>query len=178
VVYGNRAYDNALLELKDLVASRGCLPIACAAYVGEHAFSSAELPVAAGRPNADDLLHARGFGQRVRAKVESISSPAQLLDFPVPGVRPYGGITQLWDVDFIAVDASCTQCGLCAQVCPMGAIDPDDSARIDHVKCITCCACIKNCPQGARTMKAGPVRDAAIRLNTRFQAPKQPEVFL
>jgi ferredoxin len=178
VVYGNRVYDNALLELKDLVKSRGCIPIAGAAYVGEHAFSSAELPIASGRPNADDLQHARELGQRVRAKVEAISSVAQAAEVVVPGVRPYGGVTQLWDVDFIAVDDTCIHCGVCAEVCPMGAVDPEDSARIDHVKCITCCACIKNCPQGARTMKPGPVMDAAIRLNARFKVPKQPESFL
>jgi flavodoxin len=34
VVYGNRAYENALLELKDIVTSRGCIPIAGAAYIG------------------------------------------------------------------------------------------------------------------------------------------------
>ena len=39
VVYGNRAYENALLELKDTVTKSGCIPIAGAAYIGEHSFS-------------------------------------------------------------------------------------------------------------------------------------------
>jgi len=178
VVYGNRVYDNALLELTDDVRGRGCVPVAAAAYIGEHSFSNSEIPVARGRPNEDDLSHAREFGQRIRHKLESASMISQVPCVPVPGTRPYGGITKLWDVDFIAVDDRCSQCGQCAEGCPTGAIDPEHSEAIDQVKCITCCACIKNCPQGARTMKPGPVRDAAIRLNTLYKEPKQPECFL
>ena len=55
VVYGNRAYDDALLELKDTLVNRGCIPVACAAFIGEHSFSSSETPTAQGRPDADDL---------------------------------------------------------------------------------------------------------------------------
>lgn len=44
VVYGNRVYDDALLELEDMVTTCGGIPIACAAYVGEHSFSSSETP--------------------------------------------------------------------------------------------------------------------------------------
>jgi NAD(P)H-dependent FMN reductase len=46
VVYGNRVYDDALLELKDILVKCGCIPIACAAYIGEHSFSSLETPIA------------------------------------------------------------------------------------------------------------------------------------
>jgi len=38
VVYGNLAYENALLELKDVLTKCGCKPIAGAAYIGEHSF--------------------------------------------------------------------------------------------------------------------------------------------
>ncbi len=71
VVYGNREYDDALLELKDCVTGRGCLPIACAAFVGEHSFSGSETPIAAGRPDARDLSYAEAFGERIKAKLES-----------------------------------------------------------------------------------------------------------
>lgn len=55
VVYGNRAFEDALLELKDIMIGRGCIPVAGAAFIGEHSFSSAEAPVAAGRPDQNDL---------------------------------------------------------------------------------------------------------------------------
>ena len=178
VLYGNRAYENALLELKDLMTQSGCKPVACAAYIGEHSFSSPELPTAPGRPDEKDLRHARQLGAKIREKLLSIESAGQIEDIAVPGEHPYDGVAELWDVDFIAVSQECTQCGICAQNCPTGAIDHEDSSVIDIVKCITCCACIKICPQKARSIKPGPVMEAALRLNRLFQEPKQPEFFI
>ena len=178
VVYGNRAYDDALLELKNIMTERGCMPIACAAYIGEHSFSNSKTPTAEGRPDASDLKHAELLGRKINEKLRSVSSVDHVSDINIPGNYPYGGITKLWSVDFIAISNECTQCGICAEGCPVGAIDPDNSNLIDREKCITCCACIKNCPQNARTMKTGPVKDAAIRLNKLYKERKEPEFFL
>lgn len=177
VVYGNRAYENALLELKDIAASHGCIPVAGAAYIGEHSFSDSGAPVALGRPDADDLEHASAFGKRIREKLQCVSAVSQFPDLQVPGSHPYGGITELWDVDFIAVSDQCAQCGICAEVCPVGAVDLDNSALIDQQKCITCRACIKRCPQDARSMKPGPVKEAQNKIVTLYKEPKQPECF-
>ncbi len=178
VVYGNRVYDDALLELKNIVAKSGAVPVACGAYIGEHSFSSTETPTAHGRPDEDDMAHAKAFGEAAREKLESITQIAEIGKVCVPGTYPYTGSNQLWDVDFIAVSDQCTQCGLCAKVCPVAAVDSQDSALIDVEKCITCCACIKRCPQNAKSIKASPVKDASIRLNTLFGEPKKPEIFL
>jgi ferredoxin len=178
VVYGNRVYDDALLELKNIVMKCGCIPIACAAYIGEHSFSNSETPVAQGRPDEDDLNHAEVFGRKIREKMQSIPSVSQLSEVYVPGIYPYRGDSRLWIVDFIAVNDLCSQCGVCAEVCPVGAIDSQDSAMINQEKCITCCACIKRCPQNARTMKPGLVKDAAKRLNTLYKEQKKPEYIL
>lgn len=178
VVYGNRAYENSLLELKDILNDRGCIPVAAAAYIGEHSFSSPELPSSEGRPDTEDLKHAELFGQKINEKLQSVSSIDQVADLSVPGKYPYEGVTELWSVDFIAVSDGCTQCGVCAELCPMGAIDPDNSRVIDQEKCITCCACIKGCAEKARSIKDGPVKDAAMRVNKLFNEPKKPEFFL
>lgn len=178
VVYGNCAYENALLELKDVVAKRGCIPIAGAAYIGEHSFSDSGMLTAQGRPDEEDKNHAAEFGRKIREKMNSAASIFQLSVVDVPGTYPYGGITELWGVDFIEVDEQCSQCGHCAEVCPMGAVDSNNSAVVDHGKCITCCACIKACPQGARMMKPGPVKDAQARLFNLYNEPKQPECFI
>ncbi len=160
------------------MTKRGCVPIAGAAYIGEHSFSSSELTTAEVRPDAGDLDHAKSFGREIHEKLLSVSSAEQLSDIDVPGGHPYGGITELWDVDFIAVSDECVQCGICAQGCPAGAIDAQNSRLIDMGKCVTCCACIKSCPQAARTMKAGPVKDAAMRLIKLHHERKEPEFFI
>lgn len=178
VVYGNRVYDDALLELKDILIKRGCIPVACAAYIGEHSFSISEIPIAEGRPDASDLKNAELFGRKIRESLLSVSSVGHISDIDVPGNYPYGGITELWSVDFIAISDECTQCGICAEGCPVGAIDFKNSNLMDKEKCITCCACIKNCPQNARRMKPGLVKDAAMRLNKLYKERKEPVFFL
>ncbi len=178
VVYGNRAYDNALLELRDIVTARGGIPVAAAAFIGEHSFSSTELPASAGRPNVSDLQQAEALGHRVAERLTAASSMAEVPPLVVPGSLPYGGVTKLWDVDFIEVGADCIRCGTCATHCPTGAIDATDSAKVDIAQCITCCACIKRCPTHSRTKKPGPVMDASRRIHTLYPAPKQPELFL
>jgi ferredoxin len=179
VVYGNRVYDNALLELKDILKKCGCKPIASAAYIGEHSFHSSELPAAsAGRPDESDLNHAELFGRKIYEKLRSVSSVDHISDINIPGNCPYGGVTELWSIDFISLSNDCTKCGICAEGCPVGAIDSEKSNLIDKEKCTLCCACIKRCPQKAKTMKPGLMKDAAIRVNEMFQERKEPEFFL
>lgn len=178
VVYGNRVYDDALIELNDILARCGCRPIAGGAFIGEHSFSTEETPTARGRPDAGDLHHAETFGQKIREKLNAIPSVDRIPDVAIPGCRPYRGDSKLWTVDFIEVGDACTRCGTCAEGCPTGAIDPENGNLTDPEKCITCCACIKHCPLHARTMKPGPVRDASVRLNTLYGERKEPEYFL
>ena len=178
VVYGNRVYEDALLELTDIVRKCGGVPIAGGAYIGEHSFSRPETPTAAGRPDADDLRHAEEFGRKIWEKIQSAPSGATLSEVQVPGMVPYRGDATLWNVDFIAVDDSCSSCGRCAERCPTGAINPQNSREIDLETCITCCACIKSCPQHARSMKPGLVQDASVRLYTLYRDPKKPEYYL
>lgn len=178
VVYGNREYDDALLELKDIMIKRGCIPIACAAFIGEHSFSTSETPIAVTRPDASDLNHAELFGLKIAEKLLSISSIHNISDINVPGTYPYRGDTKTWTVDFIAVSDKCLQCGVCSDKCPVGAIDLENSAVIDNEKCILCCACIKHCPQKAKTMKPSLVKNAAIRLSEKFKERKEPVFFL
>lgn len=178
VVYGNRVYDDALLELKDILTRSGCKPIAGAAYIGEHSFSTDETPTAKDRPDAGDLHHAESFGRTIQEKINSTPSLDRISEVTIPGCHPYRGDSKLWTVDFIAVSDACIRCGMCAEGCPAGAIDPENSSVIDTNKCITCCACIKHCPRHARSMKPGMVRDASLRLSTLYKARKVPEFFL
>ena len=74
VVYGNRAWEDALVELCDIVADAGYSVVAGAAFVGEHSFSDQEHPLATGRPDARDVAVARVFGRAVRDKLDAGAS--------------------------------------------------------------------------------------------------------
>jgi len=182
VVYGNREYDDALLELKETMIGRGCTPIACAAYIGEHSFSNPQTPIATGRPDAADIVHAESFGEKIRDKMLSVASIDFIKEISVPGKFPYQDTTEsrerLSVVDMIAVDSNCMQCGECAQICPVSAIDFENSSSVDKGKCILCHACIKHCLTNARTVKDDMIKNIALRLSGALQARKEPVLFL
>jgi len=186
VVYGNRAYEDALLELSDILTGCGCRPVAGAACIGEHSFSTPGAVTAEGRPDSRDQELAEAFGRDVLAKIQRIASPDTIPVLSLPGCRPYRQETchpykrgtPFWNVDFIAVGDTCTRCGTCAEGCPVGAIDPADSRKIDTEACITCCACIRHCPTHAKTIKPGMVMNASVRVFTLNKERKEPEYFV
>lgn len=55
-----------------------------------------------------------------------------------------GGILPAWNKDL------CSNCGLCLNICPTGAIsDVDGSYVLDEKKCINCSICTSSCPVDA-----------------------------
>ena len=154
VLFGNRNFDDSLIELRDLLSDHGFRPFAGAAFVGEHSFSTV---LAAGRPDAEDLALAAAFGQRAAEKLLNAGAdgPAVEVEGTPRPYRPYyqprdrrGTPVNILKVKPLTSDA-CDRCGLCARVCPMGSIDPEDVANYVGI-CIKCGSCVKKCPRGAK----------------------------
>lgn len=178
VVYGNRAYEDALRELQDLVAAAGFRPVAGGAFVGEHSFSIAAMPIAAGRPDQADLDQARALGRRVQEKLEGVRNLDEMGPLHVPGDVPYKERGKPSPIAPVTREAQCTLCEKCAIACPTAAITVGDVVTTDPEACILCCACVKICPDDARVMADPRIERTTEWLYTNFGARKEPEVYV
>lgn len=184
-VYGNRAFEKAASELAVFVRERGFVPVAAAAFVGEHSYSSERTPIAAGRPDAEDLAAAEAFGRAIRHKITqkgAVPVEAARLKDPatplIPLLRFIGFVLSYrrrqkkHPVLLLPAgdEALCTHCGRCAAICPTGAITRGDELHTDPERCIRCCACVKGCPVGARRFDT-PFAAALARNFTRRKPP-------
>jgi ferredoxin/menaquinone-dependent protoporphyrinogen IX oxidase len=177
VVYGNREFEDALLELKNLSIELGFYPVAAAAFIGEHSFATEDVPIANGRPDKLDILKAVDFGSRVANKVKALESREAQLELHIPGRFPYEGGAQSMRVSPVTREGICTVCGTCASVCPTAAIQTKRSVVTSIGLCIRCCACIKNCPEGARHWVDGTMKEIANWLNENCRTRKEPRIF-
>lgn len=177
VVYGNREFDDALLELKDLSIELGFVPVAAGAFIGEHSFATEAMPIANGRPDGLDLQKAVAFGGRVRDKVALLPSPEALPAFEVPGRSPYEGGALEMAIAPVTDENACTLCATCADVCPTGAIVFNGSVATDPKLCIRCSACIKECTEDARSWQDDMMTSITTWLHEECQARKEPEFF-
>lgn len=151
-VYGNRAYEDTLVELQDTLNEAGFHCIAGICAVAEHSIMH---QFASGRPDAEDQRTLTAFGKTIRQRMETGALPETL---DLPGTRPY----RAYDGVPLKPKAgrTCTQCGLCAAQCPVGAIPADAPQKTDPAICISCMRCIAVCPRGARRLD--PARLAAV----------------
>lgn len=81
-VYGNRAYEDTLVELQDVAENAGFAVVGAVAAIAEHSIARR---YAAGRPDAEDASCLKEFGDKIKAKLDKgdMSVPA------IPGNRPY-----------------------------------------------------------------------------------------
>lgn len=169
-VYGNRDYEDALLELQDLLIEQNFRPMAAIAAVAQHSMMPS---LAAHRPDEEDSTQLAAFAQTVAEKLASCDcchSPC------VSGNRPYREPEPTPVVP--ATNENCVGCGLCAARCPVGAIDPADPSRINPALCILCMRCAGICPTKSKDLPS-PVRENISAFLSQFQANRRPnQLFL
>jgi len=175
VVYGNRAYEDALVELREIAVGIGFEPVAAAAFVAEHSFSTAASPLATGRPDLSDLERAVNFGKLVRDRLDRMAEVETQISLDIPGNRPYRDKPDRVPTTPRTNPEACDLCGDCAKSCPTGAISVTDEVNTDPDACILCCACIRACPNGGRIIDGEWYEGITAKLAGLCAEPRKPE---
>lgn len=169
-VFGNRAVDDALLELRDECYASGFHCIAGVEAVAEHSLFR---QFGQGRPDQQDAKELADFAHQILQKLQTQKD----LDMPkLPGNRPYrafGGVPMK-----PKATRACAGCGVCAGECPVQAIPRDEPNRLDKDKCITCMHCVAVCTQQARRLGRLAAYKGAKRLRERCAGRKPNRLYL
>ncbi|MGL5085538.1 MAG: EFR1 family ferrodoxin, partial [Clostridium sp.] len=154
-VYGNIGDGIVLNELELITKKSGFKVVAAGSFIGEHSFSTDEVPIAKNRPSIDDLDIAEEFGKRIIKKLKNINNLNDIsLEIPkgklplIAKIAPKNSariFTKIPNVDF----SKCSHCNVCVKLCPMGAIE-SQTLEIDEDRCLRCFCCVKRCTKKAR----------------------------
>lgn len=168
-VYGNRAFEDTLVELQDVLTAQG---FHCIAGVGALAEHSVARQFAAGRPDAQDAAVLSAFGRQIADKLARGDDSAPSL----PGNRPYRPYTPS-PMHPQGDPETCTRCGSCAAACPVRAIPLDQPYQTEDT-CISCMRCVKICPQHARALNPMMLAGLTQKLSAVCAERKENELFL
>lgn len=165
-VFGNRNYDDGLMELVLLLENHGFCVAAAAAAAARHAFSD---DIGTGRPDKQDEEELRVFARRAAEKIKEFFGKEKIVSgnksscgvsaLQITGHNPVGPYYTPLRADGqpakflkakpVTDENLCNRCGTCAQVCPMGSISREDPSVVNGI-CIKCQACIRACPTQAK----------------------------
>ncbi len=170
-VYGNRAYEDTLIELKDIAEKSGFKVIAAVAAIAEHSIMH---QYATGRPDTKDKQELQNFAEKILEKINN--SAAETSTPQIPGNYPYKKAAGVGLVP--KADNKCTNCGLCAENCPAQAISKENLKVTDSEKCISCMRCVVKCPQSARKVNSAMVSVAALAMKKACSTRKENELYI
>ncbi len=183
VLYGNRNYDDALIELRNILNTNGFKPIAGGAFIGEHSFSTI---LGAGRPDAKDMEIVKKFATDIYTKISSTDFDSNIL-VTVGGETPIRPYYQPRDSKKNPIDIRkvkpktnmeiCTKCMLCAKLCPLESISFEDPSDVRGI-CMKCCACVKKCPVDAKYYDDANYLYHQHELEDEYGRRAEPEVFI
>ena len=171
--FGNRDYDDTLLEMKDLAEEQGFVPAAAVAAGAEHSIMR---QYAEGRPDSRDKSELTDFSVKIREKIEQTEDTERVSELSVKGNRPYreyNGVPMK-----PSAGKQCKKCGLCARLCPAGARPAEHPEETVKKMCISCMRCIAVCPEHARSISRPMLLAASMKLKKECSERKRNELII
>lgn len=169
-VYGARAVDDAMIELRDICMEQGFRCRAAVAAVAEHSIMKI---YGKDRPNQEDCLKLKEFSKQIQDLYQKNALPECV---KVMGKRPYiemGGVPVK-----PSGNENCIQCGICASACPAEAITSEDFRVTDSNKCILCMRCVTLCPVHARDFDPALIKMFQEKMRPAFAGERHNELFI
>lgn len=181
-VFGNRNFDDALIELRNILEHNGFHTIAGAALIAQHAFSQV---LAVGRPDQTDMKKIENFSKKIIKKISILKKAPEPID--VTGNNPPkvyytpkgldGNPTIFLKAKPKTEMEKCNNCGVCIRHCPMGSINKENPSDITGI-CIKCHACVKRCPQNAKYFDDEQFISHKLMLERDFSRRAEPVFFI
>lgn len=166
--FGNRHYDDALLELSNVASESYFEVVSAIAASTEH---SLWRQYGSGRPDGKDKEDLKGFTEKIKLKIED--NPEG--DFEIPGNFPY----KEYNRGQIRPETNdkCIECMKCVNSCPVKAIPKDDPTVTDDGLCFSCMRCVEVCPEHARLVP-DEAKAMGEKMKDYLESRKENELYL
>ena len=169
-VFGNRAFEDTMIEMFDIATADGFRPVAAAGAIAAHSMMT---QFAVGRPDISDRIELAAYAMRIRKKLEEDNDDSIV---SVPGNRPYkiypGSAAKP------LVNDNCKACGACVPACPTAAIDPKDPKVTNYDLCVGCMRCAALCPSGGRAADPNVIAGIVAKVGAALSGHKENSLYL
>ena len=151
VTWGGATSGLALWQMGQALQGKGFALAGAAKVLGRHSMMwTDDSPVGQGHPDADDDRQIRELVDRL---MQGNASPLSLDTLDCLSAEDSGEVKKKlgepWQNIPKSVDEEkCTQCAICVQVCPAGAVALDPLPVFDG-NCFDCFNCVRECPESA-----------------------------
>lgn len=164
VTWGAVCSGVALPEMAQGLKRKGWTTIAAAKVLAQHSsmWKSSE-PLAHGHPDATDMAQLESLVAGTLEKLAAETNP-EALAAEVLNYLPQARAQEAWEKSLTKAKLMlgehqpqrerCDGCGLCVELCPVGALSWEDGYPVVSECCVRCHQCTRHCPQQAFSFNA------------------------
>ncbi len=159
LTYGARTTGYAHFHTKLLLERAGFQVLFSAEFLGRHSFNVGGWRVIPDRPNAEDLVVARGYARLAMERFASDAPAAFRLQKPfgynqvIAALEHEPEVTERQWRNPVRIPEGCSMCRQCEVECPTRAFDADTGLS-DPRTCLGCMHCVWICPDHALRVDA------------------------